>query len=340
MADVSRLDAFQRRHPWAALPIAVGYKFVDDQGTYLAALLTYYGFLSVFPLLLLGVTALGFVLRDDPGAQQAVLSSALSNFPVVGDQLRANVGSLQGSWVAVVIGIGVALFGALGVTHALQYTLNQVWAVPKAIRPSIQATYGRGVLMLVLVGVGLALTTGLSAVTTSAAGSLDVGQLTRIGTTILSTALNIGLFLLTYRLLTPRRLPVRDVWIGSVVAGVAWQLVLVLGTYLLGTRLQGASATYGLFGIVLGLGAWIYLAAMIYVICAELDAVVFQRLYPRSLSSPFPDNDHTTSADRRALTLYAEIERQKDNQTIDVGFAPATPDEPAPPDTDGSTNAP
>ena len=165
MGVSERIDTFQRRHRWAAVPVAVGYKFIDDEGVYLVAVLSYYGFVSLFPLLLLAVTILGFVLRDDPAAQQAVLSSALRNMPVIGDQLRENVDSLDGSLTALGVGLLVALYGALGVTHAAQYTLNRVWAVPKAARPSVQSAYGRGLLMIVLAGTGIL----LSAVATMAA---------------------------------------------------------------------------------------------------------------------------------------------------------------------------
>jgi membrane protein len=106
---VRRLDTFQRTHRWAGLPLAVIYKFIDDQGTYQAALLTYYGFVSLFPLLLLAVTILGFVLTGNPAVQQAVVNSALRNFPVIGDQIAGNVHSLHGNITALVIGILVSL---------------------------------------------------------------------------------------------------------------------------------------------------------------------------------------------------------------------------------------
>lgn len=186
---------------------------------------------------------------------------------------------------ALVVGFAVALYGALGITHAAQHALNQVWAVPKARRPSLQASFGRGLLMIVVVGLGVLLTTTLSAGASSAAEFTGIGWLTRAAGIGISLALNIGLFLLAYRLLTPRRLPVRRVWVGAVVAGLTWQVVLTIATYLVATRLLGASAVYGLFGIVLGLLAWIYIAATVFVVCAEIDAVLVQRLYPRSLFS-------------------------------------------------------
>ncbi|MFC4831248.1 YihY/virulence factor BrkB family protein [Actinomycetospora chibensis] len=311
-----RIDTFQRRHRWAALPVAVGYKFIDDEGVYLVAMLSYYGFVSLFPLLLLAVTILGFVLRDDPAAQQAVLASALRNIPIIGDQLRANVDSLEGSVTALGIGLLVALYGALGVTHAAQYTLNRVWAVPKAARPSVQSAYGRGLLMIVLAGTGIL----LSAIATMAAEITGLGWLVQLGGVAVALTLNIGMFLLAYRLLAAHPLPVQRVWVGSVVAGVIWQLILNFATYLISTRLQGASASYGFFGIVLGLMAWIYIAMTVFVVCAELDAVLVRRLYPRSLFSIYPADRNTTPADRRAYASYAETERQKDYQIVDVSF--------------------
>jgi uncharacterized BrkB/YihY/UPF0761 family membrane protein len=112
-----------------------------------------------------------------------------------------------------------------------------------------------------------------------------------------------------------------------VVAGVTWQLILSFATYLISTRLQGSSASYGFFGIVLGLMAWIYVAMTVFVVCAELDAVLVQRLYPRSLFSIYPDDRDTTPADRRAYASYAETIRQKDYQIVDVSF-----DQPDPPE--------
>src|SRR6476620_10183789 len=94
---VDAIDAYQRRHRWLGFPIAAVYKFGDDQGQYLAALITYYGFLSLFPLLLLLVTILGFALDGDPHLRAELIDSALAQFPVIGSQLRGNVHSLTRS---------------------------------------------------------------------------------------------------------------------------------------------------------------------------------------------------------------------------------------------------
>ena len=104
MSVIERLDRFQRGHPRTGMPIAVVYKFVDDQGSYLAALITYYGFLSIFPLLLLSSTILSFVLEGHPGVQHELLDSALGQFPIVGNQL-ADPAGMTGSGIGLVIGI-------------------------------------------------------------------------------------------------------------------------------------------------------------------------------------------------------------------------------------------
>ena len=116
--------------------------------------------------------------------------------------------------------------------------------------------------------------------------------------------------------------PARQLWRGALTASVLWQILQSVGTYLVEHQLRGATATYGLFGIVLGLLTWLYLAALILVLGAEINVVWLRRLYPRSLLAPDPTNTALTHADRRAYTAYAETERQKDNQTVETDFTP------------------
>ena len=89
-----RVDGFQQRHGWLGFPFAVSKKFGDDQGGNLAALLAYYGFFSLFPLLMAFVSILGLLLRGDPAMKRSIEHSALANFPVIGEQISRNVHSL------------------------------------------------------------------------------------------------------------------------------------------------------------------------------------------------------------------------------------------------------
>jgi uncharacterized BrkB/YihY/UPF0761 family membrane protein len=170
----------------------------------------------------------------------------------------------------------------------------------------------------------------LSALTTGAdayGATLDVGL--RVTATLLAVSVNTALFIAAFRILTTQEVAIDQIRTGAIVAAIAWQALQELGTYYLAHELKGTSATYGLFGIVLGLLAWIYLAALIVVFCAELNVVRAKHLWPRSLLTPFfTDNIDLTRADKSAYTSYAQAEQHKDFQTIDVTFPPpSTPPE-------------
>ncbi len=321
---MASLDAYQRRHRWLGFPLAVIYKFADDQGGYLAALITYYGFLSLFPLLLLLVTILGFALQGDPSLQAKLLDSALAQFPVVGAQVRDSVRAPSGSDTGLAVGILVTIYGSLGAAQAMQNALNRVWAVPRNVRPNPIMSRLRSLVLVVVLGAAVLLTTGLSAVTTGAdALGATVGGGLRIGAVPLAVVANIGVFLVAFRVLTAPDVPTRHLRLGAIVAAIGWQLVQLLGTYLVTHALKGTRESYGVFGLVLGLIAWIYVLALVTVIAAEINVVARRRMWPRSLLTPFTDRVQLTSADERAYTSYAEAERHKGFETVDVGFEPS-----------------
>jgi membrane protein len=330
---VERLDGFQRRRRWAGFPLAVIYKFTDDQGSYLAALITYYGFLSLFPLLLLLVTILGFVLQGDPHLQERLLDSALAQFPVIGSQLRDNVHSLTGNGAGLVLGIALTLYGCLGVAGATQNAFNRAWAVPRNRRPNPITARLRSLLLLPVLGAGIIVTTALTGLTTSAnAYGADLGGVLRVLPIMLAVLANVALFMLIFRVLTASEVPTRDLRVGAVAAGVGWQVVQVLGTYLVTNLLRGRSEAYGVFGLVLGLIAWIYLLALVTVLAAEINVVAQRHLWPRALLTPFTDDVQLTAADERAYTGYAGSEQHKGFEVIDVGFGAPVPESPPAPE--------
>jgi membrane protein len=326
---VGRFDAYQRRHRWLGVPIAVSYKFVDDQGGYLAALITYYGFLSLFPLLLIFSTVLGFLLPSNPALQQQLLDSALGQFPIIGDQLGSNARPLRGSGWGLAIGVLVAIYGGLGVAVAIQNAFNQVWGVPIARRPDPLRARVRSFLLLGLFGLGVLLTTALAALAT--AGE-RFGAGVRVGAVVAAVAVNGALFVLAFRALTARRVGLREVVPGAVLAAVLWQVLQAVGTAFVEYQLRGSSQVYGLFGIVLGLLAWIYLQAIVIVVAAELNVVLAERLWPRALLTPFIEDVDLTRADRRSYESYATTQQYREAQTINVEFDPpaAHKDDPGP----------
>jgi membrane protein len=308
----SRLDDYQQRHPVLGFPLAVLYKYIDDQGGYLAALITYYGFLSLFPLLLLGVTILGYLLQNDPALQAKILNSALREIPVLGDQLRENVQGLRGSGRALVTGTLVALYGVLNGSTAVQSALDRIWGVPRYRRPNPLIARVRGLVLLGVLGIGLLATTAVS--------ELPSHGLLAVVTVVAAVAVNTGILLAAYKLLTVRAVGLRDLWVGALVAAVAWQVLQTVGGYYVRHELRGAGQVYGVFGIVLGLIAWVYVGAVIVLISAEINAVRKDRLWPRSLLTQFTDDVDLTLGDRRSYEAYAQTERHKGFEEVDVRF--------------------
>ena len=320
MSLTERFDAFQRRHPVVGFPIGVIYKFGEDQGPYLAALVTYYGFLSLFPLLLLLTSVLGFVLDGHPELQQQILDSTLSQFPVIGDEL-ADPQGLRGSIGAIIVGGLVALYGAIGVAQALQNTMNVTWSVPRNRRPNPIRARLRSLRLIAMIGIAVVATTILSGAGSSAkAFGADVGGWSPVAAIIVSLLVNGAVFVVTFRIFRPDGVRRRDVIPGAIVAAVIWQLLQLFGAVFVGNVVKNSGATYGVFALVLGLFAWIFLAAIGVVIGSEVNVVRTKRLYPRALLTPFTDNVDLTDADRRAYLDAVNSQQFKGFQSMTVHY--------------------
>lgn len=324
MALVSRFDEYQQGHPGVGFPIAVLYKFIDDNGSYLAALITYYAFVSLFPLLLLATAVLGFVLHGDNQLQHRLLTSGLGEFPVVGSQLQ-DPKRLGGGAGGIIIGILGAAYGGLGVAQAAQYAMNTAWRVPRNDRPNPFKARGRSVLLLATVGSGVIATSALSSVVTTSAGSL--GLLSKAVALVASIALNAVVFVFAFRVATARALTLRHVAPGAITAAILWQLLQSFGAAYVTHVVKNSSATNSVFALVLGLLGFLYVSSTAVVISVEINVVRVEHLYPRSLLTPFTDDVQLTGGDERSYTSQAEAQRNKGFQTISVDFAGQDPND-------------
>lgn len=314
MGAVDRFDRFQRQHPVLGFPIAVAYKFFDDFGGYLAALITYYAFVSLFPLLLLLVTVLSWVLSSRPDLQEVIIESALRQVPVVGDQL-GNPKALSGGIAGVVIGVAVSIYGGLGVGNAVQYALNTVWTIPRNRRPNPLTSRVRSLGVVFIGGLAIVGTTTLSTL-----AALDLGWFTRPVSLLVTTVANAFIINGVYRWAVSRLMPIRTHLVGSVIAALLLQFLQTFGVVYVGRIVHNASATNGVIGFVLGLLAFVYLVSVVLVLCAEVNAVRARQLYPRALLTPFTDNVDLTEADKAAYAAQALAMRTKGYERIDVRF--------------------
>jgi len=306
---LDRLDARQQRSPRLSFVAAVYKKFLDDQAGQLAALIAYYGFLSLFPLLLVLVTALGFVLQGDPSLREEILKGTLGQIPLISDQITHS--GLKGSAAGLTIGIVGALLAGLGITNATQNAFNRIWAVPFKERPNFIFVRLRGLGLLAILG-------AMSIISTVAAGfvgSTSHGASTVIAGVIVAFVFNVALFMTAFKLLTAMELSWRDLLPGVIVAAVFWQALQHLGGYYLDHELKRTGPLYGLFAVVLGLVAWLYIGAQLTMFAAEINVVRARRLWPRSLFG-----EPVLEADRRARAEAVESQERSQTEDIDVTF--------------------
>lgn len=320
MGFVDALDRTQRRRSFLGIPVGVFFKFVDDQGPYLAAIVSFYATVAVFPILLLATSIFGFVLQDNPDLLERVLDSSLATFPIIGEQLGQPEG-LQGSTTGVIVGVLAATYGSLGLGQALQNALNVAWSVPRNNRPNPVALRLKSLLLLLTSGAFVVVITTVTIV----AGESEV-----FGTTAnsvihwlsrLANVLLVGLLLtVVFRLAAARRHHLGRAAPGAFTVAFLWLLLQEVGQIYTTKVLAGTEGMDAAFGLVLGLIGIIYVAAFMGVIGIEVNVVLARKLWPRSLRTLFVDRPELTDADRRAYASYAQAQRHKSSEEVQVGF--------------------
>jgi membrane protein len=301
-------DDFQQRHAPLAIPMAVIRKFGNDQGGSLAALVAYYGFFSLLPLLLVMTTVLGFVLAGNPHAQAAVENSVLGQFPVIGGQLHLH--SLTGKVSTLVIGLVTSLLGGLGVTGAAQNAFDRVWAVPFKDRPDFLRTRLRGLALIGILGVLFLASTVLSGLASGLGGPAA-----KVGGIVISLVVNFGIFMAAFRFMTAAVIQLRCLWIGVAVAAFFWELLQFFGGIYINHVIRHASPVGAEFALPIGLLVFLHLGAQLTLYAAEINVVLARGLYPRSLLGA-PEQP----ADEATYRALAKVEERHESETVHVEF--------------------
>ena len=304
-------DRVQRRHGWLGFPYAVIKKYGDDDGGREAALIAYYGFLSIFPLLLLGVAVLSRVLADDPELRQRLVTAIVP--PALRSTVETSLAALPTSTIPFVVGLIGLLFSGTGVVFSAYQTLNNVAAVRYRLRAGFFSRYVRVFVVLAMLMLGALAAGALTVVATALPGQPGVQR----AAAVLGSALVVfAVLLLGAKLLLARHAPVRALWPGAVLGAVAVTVVLNAGPLLLARLVAKAGPVYGSFATVAGLFALLYLVGQALVYAAEVAAVRYARLWPRAL-----DLNHPTAADARALALLAREQERIPAARIDFHLA-------------------
>ncbi len=323
MNFVDRLDRFQRRHRWVGFPLTVLYKCLDDRATYLAANVTYYILVSLFPLSLLFLSAAGFFLDGHPSVRAQLISTAVRDLPGIGSQLRTSLKGFTGSGVALGVGAAGTLYGGLGATTSVQCAFNQIYGIMRQDQPNPIVTRLRGLGLLLLLGVFILASTGLAVAAATANGlSARYGTGVHLAVYGVTFAVDVALFSGGFQLLTAGELRFRNVLVGGVIAAVVWELLQTLGAPYIAHLIGHETALYGAFGVVVTAIAWIYLEALALMVSAEVNVVRERRLWPRALMGQFVDGVDFTDGDRACYRIYVEAWRFKHSETVEVDGPP------------------
>ena len=301
------LDSWQRRVRWAGVPYAVVKKFGDDNANLLVVALAWYGFTAIFPLLLVVVTVFGFIGAQSIGTG---IIRTLHEFPVIGSSFNpASHHALHGSGLGLVIGL---LYGAQGVTQTAQQAMAAVWNIPQTRRTGFLPRLGRSLAGLLTIGAAFVINAFVTAYATGGTSSYAI----RIPVLAGLLVINAGLYFAGFTVLTAKVVGPRGLLPGAILAAVGFTALITVGTGLLTHQLKNASATYGAFGTVIGIVAFLLLLAKLTMYAAELNPVLARSLYPRAL----PLGGEPTAADRQVLADLVHAEQRRDDQAIGVGF--------------------
>jgi uncharacterized BrkB/YihY/UPF0761 family membrane protein len=271
-----RVLAVRRKHSVADLAARIAENFRAHRTGRSATLVAHFAFLSVFPLLLVFTTVLGFVLEDQPDLRETIVDSAFARIPFVGSQLRDDPSQLEGNTLALVLGLALALWAGLKAFNALQFSLDEVAEVPLSDRPNLFKARLRSLLGIVIVGVAQIGT----AVLTSFVGVTGVRGLHKLGLALAAVVVNTTVLAASYRWLCTREQTWRQVAPGAMVAGVAFAGLQLAGTAIVGRSISGATTVYGDFATVIGLMAYLSLHATFAMVGAELNHALPMRRYP------------------------------------------------------------
>ena len=295
MAFMQKLDETQRRSTPVAVAVATFKKFSEDRSSNLAAMIAFWGFFSIFPLFIALVTLLAFFLPASD--RTSVLGHVANMLPLLDP---STVSGLSGSWWVLILGLVTALWSGTAVVRTLQFAFDSVWEVPYHERPGLAQQTLRSLWVLATIGVGLVLTTLVSGLVVSSANGIHLGVLGRVGGYVFAVVLDIGIFVAAFRLLTPQVESVRDVLPGALLSGLSFFVLQQVSALIVSHYLQNAQSTYGHFATVITILWWFYIQSQITLLGAQLNVVLKNKFYPRSLA-----NAPSTPADRRVLEAYA-----------------------------------
>ena len=307
---IKRIDNFQRRHIIPSFIYAVIKKYNQDNGGYQCAIITYYGFLALFPLLMILTTVSDLLLKNNSVLRKKIINNTIHYFPIIGNQLQNSIHSSTETGIVLIISLLITFYGSRGVASTFSYSLNTLWYTPLFKQASFLKNTIRNFSIIVIGGISLLL------------GPIVIGYMTIMGSNIfikiIIVLLNLLLLWLTiiilFKLAIAGHKRIHQVIIGAAVTAVSLEVLQVLGSVVMVHELKQLSSIYGTFSLVVGLLFWIYLQVKIILFAVEIDVIREYHLFPRSLSGSL------TTADRMVFIKQTKANEQNLSDRIIVKF--------------------
>ncbi|MDQ1731784.1 MAG: rane protein [Pseudonocardiales bacterium] len=288
--------SLKERRPAIAHLVRAYQHYKSNHGDHLAAAITYFSFLAIFPLVLLGVSIVAYVLAAHQGLQDSLFAAIYRNVPgPFGDTLKGAInGAIRNRTSVGLIGLAGVLFAGLGWIANLRVAIDTVWGLPPAKRNLIKAKLA-DLLVLAGLGLGVVVSVGLTAAGTAAGGwllrqlKLDVA-----GASAVTAALGIVLGILGSMVVfgwllirlpdvqVARRTAVR----ATLLAAVGFEVLKIAGTYYIARVVKSPAGAA--IGPVVGILVWIDLVSRYLLYCVAWAGTAVPASEPELLTEEIP----------------------------------------------------
>lgn len=260
------IDRTRRRWPWFDHLARAGGRYQRTQGDLMAAGVTYFVFLGLFPMLLLAASVIGLVLSGNALLQQELYTAIQDAFPgATGERIVAElVSAVDSAGLVGVIGLVGVVYAGLRAMDKLRIGMERIWR-GRADEPEFLKDNVQDLLALVLLAVVALLSLGLTGVATRAtAWFLDVVGLDGApGLPVLTAVLGIalafagdtGVFLWLLKVVPSTPYSLRQLLPGALFGAAGFEVLKLIGSLYL--ALISGSVTASAFGGAVGILVWL-----------------------------------------------------------------------------------
>jgi len=286
---IQKIDNYQRQSRFAGFSYAVIKKYGEDEVGKKAALLTYYGFLSIFPLLLIITTLISVLTANDLQAQAAATNTISRYIPAIGDQLYNQIHSINKNGLALIAALLFTVYGARGAVESFRESAKSIWQEPVK-KENLAKKLARSSLILLVGVVGLTVASVATGYVSGASNSILIK--------LVSVAVNVfalyWVFIVVLKISLDRKIRVKKIRLGALLAAISLVALQIIGGVIVTQQLKTLDTLYSVFALPLGLMFWIYLQAQVIYISVVATVVSQKKLWPRSI-----DEHHPTAADQK-----------------------------------------